>query len=185
MRWGLQETYPERFSLKEGNKAIGKLNDVALTSTGSLYCCHIIYVLLPGDIFECKKVVRATLRLSASQKYITLAIPMIGVSLGNALEEMAACITDEVATETRNGNRGSLTSVNLEGCAFKHALKLSAANSSALDALMGNITSDAVKVDSSQNYFICDLQPNGPRWTITKPVVRFPCNNWTRTIRKL
>ena len=93
------------------------MNDVALTSAGFLYCRHIIHVLSPGDkfIFECKRVVRATLRLSASQKYKTLAIPMIGVSLGNVLEEMAACITDEVATEARNGNLGSLTSVNLIG----------------------------------------------------------------------
>ena len=127
-------------SIKIECKKIVTLMGVALTSAGSLKCHHIVHVLWPKNTTECTRGVSAVLRLCATQQFGSIAIPLIGASRWKQLDQVAVCITEEVATAARSGTLGSLTLVRLVGVnlkekdAFGRALKLSAAQTSALNA---------------------------------------------------
>ena len=112
-------------------KAIGSLNDVALTSAGALRCHHIVHVLSPRDRTECQKSLRAVLNMCVEQKFDSIAIPPIRTSGGVFLWEAAVCITDELVDWARRGALGTLKHIRLVGIddsektTFEEALKQS------------------------------------------------------------
>ena len=150
-------------SIAEKCKAIGTLKDVAITSagTGSLKCSHIIHIVSPGNINDCQTVLRKLLSTVAANasNIRSIAIPPIGVSRGIPLQQVAGCITDEVASAARKKTLGALKHVRLVGFdpkekdAFERALKMSAADISALDAAKtgSSATPGAAKVPGTPN----------------------------------
>lgn len=98
-------------------KRIGTLtNRGAITSagTGNLFCKHIVHVLYPGTLAECKQATLAAANIASAKRLKSIAFPLIG---GNSLRhpQMVSTITDALVISARNGTLGSLVHVRLVG----------------------------------------------------------------------
>ena len=128
-------------SIEDECKVIGKLNYIAITSAGSLHCRHVIHILAPTNISECQQVLRALISTIATKRFGSVSISPIGVSLGIPLQQVANCITDEVASAACGKTFEVLHHLRLVGFkqkekdAFERALKLFTVKTFALTAI--------------------------------------------------
>ena len=93
---------------------IGTLQDVAITSAGSLPCRHIVHVLSPDGIKECHAAVKDILRLCVKKQLVSIAMPPIGLSKGMPLKNVAASMLDTLVLEAVKGLE-TIASIRLVG----------------------------------------------------------------------
>ena len=126
-----------------------------------------MHIRSPGNIFEYQTLVRTLLSTIATKRFESVSIPPIGVSRGIPLQQVADCITDEVASAACGKSLGLLQRVRFVGFnqnekdAFERALNLSAPQTSALDAAKSNSSATQAAIKNGRCKPASHVGPDG------------------------